>query len=992
MGSIFNLNKFAHAYDMMDNTQLKAEFDRVKTNPKSPEFASLFEAIAKKAYTGRGDRSLQSLAEKMTSLLASQSTEAEIKEYESEQVNAIKSTRHEGLEILNKINLEAYKIVNENINRITSLDKSLKEKCNLDFLKRFLSNYNTDPNIDQGCKKNIGQYFLDRFSNTELRKNLFTKYDFFGYNPSILKYYATIAYFQDSDFIKKIHPNLHDAFDGHLNSAGINWQNGRDVISESELHENMSKRDFNFAIHSPTRGMPLLGKKIIINDSGDSSFAIMVILNNFYNALQNRDESAICFVLNQFMEKVRYSIKSEEYKIDPNKICGASEAGINFVNRTDFYVERNSINIIKNKIDELYKFYDFLNRLSDDFSGPAQTYARAIVNGLNECLENARTFINNLSEWQSFQQQMYANQEQSLNYLDIIVNKHINSRNPLQTRIAIEKGSFAPFEFVSTQGVSVKIYFKSTGNSVSPVYEYYSDNNETNGSEFKQLSLKTELTFSSADIKLPESFAAKITTPEESVSGQDVEMKLADLCSIVRSIPNVERIGLRNLEKHALFSLKLKNSNGYYALDEQKSSNLFSDEEQAYRIPEIVEGIKDYISTNISEIIKIADHFNKQKIPLPPIPVIDGGEDLSEISDNFDSENHESISAYFDKVINSSSHSKYPLRVLQHFYPHQGIVMHQILLAIENEYRSSIADLNKDLGLTDDALECYESVGRMAISSKLMELRSSLNQIQPQDPRKKEIESYILSLEKISKKMDTIFRGDKGEGLDQTNWSSAGTSFEKVRGTRYQVTGGKRSYINYVFPRWLSKAISLDETAQKGFDGSEKENVGINDNIIVHKNKIQSIIKNYLNTLEDDRILDIGAMLKIINGLDRPDSVPECNLGIAQNYAGSEIGKAVKKAIDAKKVSENDAETISKIFAKLSSGDGLAYLTAIGKKDRGRDIANSTSYSVGAEVVKSSYCTENNVKISTQNVNINFIDYSINDWTKFIARRIYLGG
>lgn len=998
MGNVFNLIKCAQSYNKMDSKQLQEAAKRVMSNSKDPEFNKILDEVATRFYIKK-DPSFKELTTKMTNALSSESTPGEIAEYEKQQIS--KTTEHQGLNLLSKINLEAYKIVNANIGRITSLDPKLKQTCNLDFMQRFMSNYSTSDSSGPGTKKNIGQFFLDRFANQEIRRNIFTKYDFFGYNPTILAYYAKHAYFKDSNFIKKINSDLHDQFNSHFSQANISWlgSSGRDYNDEYSLHRQMSRSDFYFGSNATHSGIPLGAQKVISNESNESKdFGIIVLLNHFYELLKKGDEYAVCFVLNQFMERVRYSIKSEEYCSDPNRVQGASEAGINFMRRTLYYVSRDSIFQMQKIIDEKRNLYTSLEKMQADASGESKRYIAEIATGLSQCIENADSFISSLVEWQNFQSGMYSNQDRALNFLDIIVNKKIQARNPAQVSLDINKGSFCPFDYISKNGlVSLRFSFKATENSVQPEYEYSieedCESQENNG--FQRFSPKREIIFNKCEIKVAEYLASKI---DKNASSQGFK-----LCFEAKDIPAMETIGIKNLAKHGQFSADYRNANGYYALDEKSmAEKLAEDGELEERLSTIVDDIKSYMSSNIFEIFKITDMLKEKKISLPPVPAKSEGIELLFMPESLDRQSKVAIAEYHNSMKGSLDHSKYSLEALMHFHPHQGIVIHQILLDLENSYRNYIAELNKELGLTDDALECYESIGRIAISSKLSEIDNSINKIDIQDPKREELVLYKERLEKVQSQMEKIFRGIKSDGLERTNWSSAGTSHRRVRGKPFRVAGGEQEYLLYQTPQWLYTAVSLDKSANDQVAAldkeaedllskatSDKEKDIIKERINLQKEKIkssmivpleivQNIIKTQLDTLSQERVLDIGAMLKIVykipnNQADSQEQPMEC--GLPNNRAGKAIGLSVARAIDTRKITPEIAKQIGEIFYQSSRGDGLAYLLAI--KDK---------------IEKTATTSCDNAKVSTSIMNKSCINYSINDWTKFMARRIYLGG
>jgi len=979
MGNVFNLNKIAQSYKNMDTDDLVSKAKSLMSNPSNKEFSDIYQELANRAYSSK-DRKLMSFLERMTTLFASQSTETEIANYEQEQAVSAQAIKNKGLDLLGKINIEAYKIVNENINKITSLDKTLEEECKLGFIERFLGKYHGGDDVPEGCKQNIGQFFLDRFANSELRKNIFNRYDFFGYNPSILRYYANIAYYQDSKYLKSINEDVHHYFNSHMGYAGLNEMDGqnRDKLGLKSFNFQLSDKDFHYAPTSEHRGMPLHARQVVVDEQGKKDFLIIKVLEHFYNSLKNREPIARCFVLNKFIQLVNYSVKSEEYKIDPNKICQSKETGINFLNRTAYHVNSEALSIMASKLEEVKKFQKSIGNLSTNFSGDAQVYMSAIHNGLSECTSKLDQWIDELTKWQNFQSEMYANKDNALNYINIIVNKLLNNTASGEgASNRLKSNGFAPVIYSSTDGiVTLKCVFKSTGKKVKSSYEYSVGDSWEHVPQVKELAPKEEVNIDSITIDVSENLAFNVPTDTFENIVKDPNKAVAELCEIVSSIPSAANISPKNLSNHTSYDPKLKNNNGYYALNEEEAYGIDSEE----KLPEMVADIKDFLASNVDQIIKILEHLEKKsRIPLPPVPAVDEGTDVSKV---------EEIRRYPVQGVHS-------LEGLQKFYPHQGIVLHQIVVGLENEYRNSIAELNKDLGLTDDALECYESVGRLSILSKIKELESSLSQMDKNDPERENIRQYKEKLQLVNAKMNKIFRGDKaekGDGLLATGWDSAGSSLEKIRGKPKDKDG--RTYL-YSFPDWLRQAIRVDNDEYAKNKNLGLSSSGVPVESIVSRDKIKEIITNYLEGLDPYRILDLGAMLKVVNNLGDTKSTPMCNLGINKNYAGAEIGKAVKRAVETKKLSEKDAESIALMFSSLTKGDGLAYVRAIGKEDLKWDpYFGVRSYNLGE--IKALEANENyafkKIAQSFDNTMSGYVNYSINDWTKFIARRIYLGG
>ena len=960
MGSVFNLNKIAASYKTMDTNSLKKKISELsRVDIYSQEFSELLQELVRRSDK---DRSLENFIEQITALYATKASDSEIAEYEQEQANFSQSIQNQGLDLLNKINLEAYKIINENINRITSLDKTLQEKCNLNFISRFMGKYNTETDAPEGCKSNIGKFFLDRFSNVELRKNVFNRYDFFGVNPSILRYYARNAYFSDPSYLRSINEDVHSHFMHHMNHAGLNGvgESDKDKIGAREFNDRLTSEQYDYATFSQTRGLPLLAKQVSLDEKGNSTFLIVKVLSHFYESLKNRDESSVCFVLDKFIQLVNYSVKTEEYGGDSGSICQARETGINFLSRSKFHLNNKAIDLIKQKVKEIESFQRGLERLGTNFSGDAQTYLLSISNGLSECIFNLSQWMDQVDKWQKFQEEMYANKDYSLNYLNIIINKHIMGRGN-SSEGSLNTGEFAPIEYISSNGVvRLSCTFKVTGEMVQPVYEYSRNDKNEYEPQSKQLDKKKEINFNRLGMSLSDNLALKIPTESFSEIVNSPDRGVVELCEIVSSIPTLGTISPKNLKK---------DPGGYYAISEQQVVDFDGE-----KMIEIADQIKDFLSENFDQVIKISSYFKNSKMSLPPIPSFDGGSELSK-----------------KEEVKYPTQGFHSVDSLKKFFPHQGIVLHQILLAVENEYRNAIVESSKELGLTDEAFECYESLGKITIKSKIDELGKSLAQIESNDPRRASIEAYKNKLESLMAKMNIIFTGVKPDGkalpgLDSTGWTSSGTSHNKIRARPNQ----SNVYL-YSFPDWLSQALSLDDNSYKSMialGGDSKID------FIVPKEKRQEIIRSYLDGLEEHRVLDLGAMLKIVNNLSNPDSDPVCNVNVNKNYAGSEIGKAVKKAMDVRRISEQDAKSIALIFSSLSKGDGLAYLRAIGFSDI-PDTEKNKSYGDMSSIKEVQASSQNKLE-KTSSVKERFstscIDYSIHDWTKFIARRIYLGG
>ncbi len=898
---MFNLTKLAQSLKDMTPEQLMARANAIK-DFNTPEGKALIDEISLRSSK---DKKLSNfLFNTLADRLAASATEAEEQEYRDRMSSDASGARNQIMQLMNEINLVSYNLLNKVVGEFQTLPPQIRA-CRSRFISSFTKKYNFDQNTPGG-KKTYGQWFSDRLADTHLRENLFNKYDFISPSSQILRYYAELDFYSKGEYLKgNLGEDVSKVFSEYYlpHISGLDPDN-----SDPQLFRNrINARKYE---HSALqyRHMPLHAHEI------DGEFLIIKVMKHFLESLKAERQEAVCFALDKFAYNINYDIKVLEYQqkhfqnSESDTGFGATKANLNYLKSNSFrYVlAPNSIGIAMAELDRLeaeeYKSIDKLNSKLPDGDSPAKKYIEKIKTELSECIMEARHWFQNIRKWHELQSSSYIESNNSINFLEIALNHRATSTGVHgQGGVdgSVQKGTWSPIKF-SKDSIEVRVYFQATGQIVNDkYYEYMSDDDYNKPINYK-LEGKVEIYPVSIKAKVPQSLSITCIECDPSFNPETRKESLmvSQADSVLSQIESTDKYSkLRDLGQ-ILKAGKIP----YFGL---KSIPSLSDEEAANLKDQVIE----LFSKNPDYIFDIIKSFKEQKVKMPQIPSSYSFEDRSW----------------------SGQEAEGAFRELA--------IVRSILHDIEIRYKYAVRHISKDIGLTEEAFECYDTIGSIAISSKISELDKSINYLNKSDPNNDKISEVKKMKEKfveLKKFMDSIF-----SNYQKTGWMSAGMSSPDDI---------------YVDPTWLILAIQKDKASKVFVDPAEIEN----------------IIEGHLRNLNNNEIFDLGALLKIIN-------LASLQKGKVQlNEAGKMIGDAVKNAKTLGVLSDEDAENIRNIFPSFKAGsDGDSYMIASGM--------SKTSYINSAQGInKYSY----NLSDFSQEQSMN---YSINDWIKFVARRAYIG-
>lgn len=322
----------------------------------------------------------------------------------------------------------------------------------------------------------------------------------------------------------------------------------------------------------------------------------------------------------------------------------------------------------------------------------------------------------------------------------------------------------------------------------------------------------------------------------------------------------------------------------------------------------------------------------------------------------------------------------------------------KILEDIRSQYISKMSILAGSFGLSDEAFECYGSLGRVVLESKIRDLKDQIAMSGISNVDVNSLTGQLNEVEKLKNRMDEIFSDFYGHGKPG------------FKSPELMYTGWKSQKDK--FPDWLlANLISDKEKYIKSQNISDS--LGSQDlNINAERYKgIKEFIYNTLMQWSPYELIDLIAVHKINLGPTKITSPstssggPVVTSGEVKDFAPRKAGEALAKAQVEGRVSVVDIDKFKNMFTSTATGGCSnkckafyeAYVKALklqsavstsSAQDK-KDKSAKKSYSDSLFIKQSKYI-DSGVCSSCMRSKTN-VGYDINDWLRMIARKAYIG-
>lgn len=767
----------------------------------------------------------------------------------------------------------------------------------------------------------------------KLENPIFDLYDFYGVHvPRFLYLYLNA----DRSILNKLSENqdVHNQLNGIFQSYS-----GYDMSDITNSYD--TNRNSGLPIHA----------SVVEWQEGDGvkkSFFLIEILKHFINVLKNpknygkAGESAEWLVVDKFFNNITREMSFQIATED--KGAGSTRADLPRayeVERTTiegmehYAVTNNFFNSLNSKISEFKNtgVIKFLNAIVD-YSGNTSLdgWATKVVNEINNAIFK---FENNCRSAAAYNSDvlglLYGDVVENFNFIIQRMNYGTYASNKERYETA---GSFT--SSVITDGVEVKFRLRA----VPASYKIKINPNDYWKEEISK-SFSKELVVDDISVQI-------LDVPVFEASGTKKDQTFYSYQAVSSQVDIFDKVPLEKNEKSATYSYSfIEGSNGeenrqvfgvpMYSFKNIENFKLFldgkDDNEKSVLLNEARDQISYFLSSNLEVLKIIASKYLRSKIPI--------------------------------QVIEKTN----PSHVTRFF---------QLLEDISNNYISKLSIVAGGSGLSDEAFECYGSLGRIVLESNIRNLNDKIENAKKSNLNLDDLTKELSDAKDLKKRLDDIFHDfHTPEGTKQpreiirTEWMSGRSGF----------------------PEWLLRNLirdkkqyneSLVSSGSSGVSGSSYEAKRYED--------IRNFIKQILMTWNPYELIDLIYVYKIKLGPIQEMQEKKKELGLAPDESLSDLapkmcGKLLAKFELEGHLGPDDVKKIGNIFRSTDDGgcEGnkcTAFREAY-QRSGGKVKIKKASKTSAAQIEKISSCCD----LSKNKI----IGYNINDWLRMIARRAYIG-
>lgn len=763
----------------------------------------------------------------------------------------------------------------------------------------------------------------------KLENPIFDLYDFYGVHvPRFLYLYLNA----DRSILNKLSENqdVHNQLNGIFQSYS-----GYDMSDITNSYD--TNRNSGLPIHA----------SVVEWQEGDGvkkSFFLIEILKHFINVLKNpknygkAGESAEWLVVDKFFNNIT---REMNLQIAKDKGAGSTRADLPRayeVERTTiegmehYAVTNNFFNSLSSKISEFKNtgVIKFLNAIVD-YSGNTSLdgWATKVVNEINNAIFK---FENNCRSAAAYNSDVLG-----LLYGDVVENfNFIIQRMNYGTYVSNEgryetAGSFT--SSVIADGVEVNFRLRA----VPASYKIKINPNDYWKEEINK-SFSKELVVDDISVQI-------LNVPVFEASGAKKDQKFYSYQVVSSQVDIFDKVPIEKNEK----------SKGY--IIPQASNG--KDNIKAFGVPmysfKDIESLKSFLGKNDSgQIDALLDDARKQISHF--------------LSDN---------PGILNGIAGTYIRSRIPLSNIEKANPSHVTRFFQLLEDIKSNYISKLSIVAGGSGLSDEAFECYGSLGRIVLESNIRNLNDKIEDAKKINLNFDNLTKELQEAKDLKKRLDDIFydfhtpEGAKRPAeIVSTGWKSQRSTLPDwfLR----NLINDKKEYLE-------SKDSSLGSGGAAYSYGAKRyeDTRNLINQILMTWNPYELIDLIYVHRINLGPIQEIKEKKKEL-GLSEYESISD----LAPKMSGEVLAKLELEGY----IGSDDIEKIGNIFTSTAAGGCVnkcrVFYGAYEKAKNAYAAKTASKISV-AEIEKTSSCCglgKNNI-----------VGYNINDWLRMIARRVYIG-
>lgn len=741
-----------------------------------------------------------------------------------------------------------------------------------------IEKYYNKESTDSGYREEL----LSELENEGHKSRIFSIQSFFrGYTPKLLDVFKdNIEYLDLLTEDHEANSHIKQLFLGYLNNFSTYYRNRGKGEGAAKYGTWGSMPMYN-------KGMPLSANIVTVNNK---QVPIMVeLLKGFIKFLKNREFPFVVYVLRQYASNIisishvriratYFKQKLEQDIATSGEDMQSRNQGLyleeaNFlayeVKRHKYYFSDKLEDILAAIVNRRNSIRKVFEKITPFTTGSYSELINALSSDMEVACNNAISYINGIMRHDKVFHTSYDFAELAPSTFSSILNSRRSYYNQSRSESGISNKDAITFKEGLVK-LSINIY--STGKTIEKKWQFGADIIKTNKLELKldDVEILMDFVSDSTEIaKLRQTVKADISSRiSSSINGQEYMIARSKKPQARNAELNKQIFGT---EKAEMFMFNPVNDENMHVdiLKEQ-----LSDEENA---EETRNEILRFFLSDLSLLI-------------------------------------ECISGYSSAIEKTQSNINF-IKNIPNFC--------ELYNSIIDACKKSLSDELSICGLSDNALECYASLGSVSLSSKITELERMRGSSGGQ--ALSDLNSKIQLMSNIKRKFNYIFGHLPSEGVSSTS----------DPGKFQSQTGWSSSSCPYV-PSWVSNYLRY-------LNMSSYAN---NSNDINALNSIKESLKDILSQISVYQLVDFICVLKQSGTQDQEK----------RKLSAKNFGEMVNSGIKNQILNKEDLDILKSIFSKTYQ-----------------------------DIFVKSIDQENIIDKSAS------VDYNINNWIKFMARKAYLG-